>query len=204
MADTSSADAAARDGFARAGYAAIPALTDPGLTGYLWSYIHTKFAAGLLSKGDARVPLTPSAYADHASEGLLEYLRPRLEAVADRRLVPTYSYLRLYKKGDILKRHHDRPACEFSISLNVGQRPAAPWPFFVAGREGTASVLLSPGDAVLYRGHELFHWRERFEGQQMAQIFLHYVDPDGPHAAQKFDSRAALMRPPVPLSGPPR
>ena len=28
------------------------------------------------------------------------------------------------------------------------------------------------------------------------QVFLHYVDRNGPHAGEKFDTRKTLMRPP--------
>ena len=35
-------------------------------------------------------------------------------------LKPTYSYWRLYKTGDVLKRHKDRPSCEVSTTLCLG------------------------------------------------------------------------------------
>jgi hypothetical protein len=60
------------------------------------------------------------------------------------------------------------------------------------------AALLQPGDALLYRGHDCFHWRDAYAGQQLAQVFLHYVDRNGPHAAEKFDGRESLMRPPAP------
>lgn len=186
-------DIAGAEHFARRGYAVIPALTQPALTEFLWSYIHTKFASGLLSWGDKLVPMTPACYGDSAADGLLEHLQPRVEAYVGRALTPTYSYLRIYKTGDVLLSHRDRPACEFSLSLNIGQIPDKPWPLFVESPEGPAQVRLARGDALLYRGIDLFHWRERYEGKQLVQIFLHYVDSNGPHANQRFDGRRALM-----------
>jgi hypothetical protein len=53
---------------------------------------------------------------------------------------------------------------------------------------------LKPGDGLLYRGTELFHWRDAYQGEALVQVFLHYVDRDGPHADQKFDGRSSLMR----------
>jgi hypothetical protein len=38
----------------------------------------------------------------------------------------------------------------------------------------------------------MHHWREPFEGQWQAQVFLHWVDADGPHADQKYDGGLAL------------
>ena len=176
------------------GFILLPALLEPALTAFFWSYIHTKFVSRLLTPGDAQVPNTPSGYGDPATDGLLEYLRPRFEEICGRHLLPTYSYFRLYKHGDTLARHKDRPACEFSVSLNIGQIPADPWALYVEGQSGAREFRLLPGDAVLYRGLERAHWRDRFEGQRAVQIFLHYVDRDGPYAGEKYDRRKSLMR----------
>jgi len=186
--------------FAARGYVVIPQLTESPLTRFLWSYIHSKMACGMLSRGDALVPATPACYGDSATDGLLEHLQPRVEAYAGRRLTPTYSYLRIYKQGDVLPSHRDRPACEFSLSLSIGQIPDEPWPLFIESPDGPAQVRLVPGDALLYRGIDLFHWREPFAGRELVQVFLHYVDSDGPHASQKFDGRWSLMLAKTPLS----
>jgi hypothetical protein len=193
-------DSTGREQFARQGYVAIPSLIAPALTDFFWSYIHTKYASGLLTWGDVLVPMTPASYGDSATEGLLEFVQPRIEDITGRRLEPTYSYLRVYKRGDVLLSHRDRPACEFSLSLNIGQIPDQPWPLFVESPERPVEIALRPGDALLYRGMDLFHWRERYAGQQLLQIFLHFVDADGPHADQKFDGRRALMLAKTPAS----
>jgi hypothetical protein len=42
---------------------------------------------------------------------------------------------------------------------------------------------MNVGDAVIYRGCEMYHWREKYiEGQWQAQVFIHYVDQDGSYA----------------------
>ena len=52
---------------------------------------------------------------------------------------------------------------------------------------------MNVGDAVVYKGCELYHWREKYiEGQWQAQVFLHYVDANGPHAQEKYDRRNKL------------
>ena len=181
--------------FGRDGYTVVPQLIVTPLADFLWSYVFTKFASLLLSSGDPLVPDSLSSYADPAFEGLLEFLRPQIEACTGLPLYPTYSHFRIYKRGNQLRRHRDRAACEFSVSLNIGQLPAEPWPIFVEGHCGIRRVLLMPGDALLYRGIDLFHWREPYAGQQLVQAFLHYVDRNGPHADQRFDRRKTLMRP---------
>jgi hypothetical protein len=186
----------AGEAFRQHGYAFIPQLIDRTLADFFWSYVHTKFASLLLGAGDRQVPNSPGDYGDPAFDGLLEFLRPRVEAYSGLTLHPTYSYFRLYKRGDVLKRHRDRPACEISISLNIGQTPPEPWPIFVERDAGPYDALLAPGDALLYRGCDCFHWREAFAGSRLVQVFLHYVDRDGPHTDQKFDGRKTLMRGP--------
>ena len=180
--------------FEERGYVVVPRLIDSALIDFLASYIQTKFASRLLQYGDRLVPNTPNDYGDPAFEGQLEYLRPRIERHTGLSLHPTYSYFRLYKRGDVLMRHHDRPACEISISLNIAQAPARPWPIYVERDAGPYAALLCPGDALIYRGCDCFHWRDAYAGQQLAQVFLHYVDRNGPHADQKFDGRRSLMR----------
>lgn len=187
--------------FARQGYAVLPALIEPALADYFWSYVQIKFASLLLSCGDSQVPRTPAGYGDPAFDGLLEYLRPQVEARSGVMLYPTYSYFRLYKRGDLLKRHRDRPACEISVTLNLGQTPPEPWPIYIERDAEPYTARLMPGDALVYRGCECAHWRERYEGIRLAQVFLHYVDRFGPHAGEKFDKRKTLMRPPAEISG---
>jgi hypothetical protein len=187
--------------FGRQGSVLLPRLIEPALADFLWSYVHTKFGSMLITSTDRAVPNTPSAYGDPTFDGLLEYLRPRIETSAGLALYPTYSYFRLYKHGDVLRRHRDRPACEISVTLNLGQIPAEPWLIYVERNGAPYAASLSPGDALLYRGCDCFHWREAFPGNRLAQVFLHYVDRHGPNADQKYDGRLTLMRPkadPVP------
>jgi len=56
---------------------------------------------------DQQVPNTYSHYADMVMETLMMKVLPRMEKETGLKLLPTYSYARIYKKGDILKRHKD-------------------------------------------------------------------------------------------------
>lgn len=180
--------------FGRCGYVIVRRLIDPALAEFFWSYVHTKFASQLLKLGDKLVPDAPSEYGDPAFDGLLEHLRPQIERGTGLGLYPTYSYFRLYKRGDVLRRHRDRVACEISVTLNLGQTPSEPWPIHIESTEGPYRALLGVGDALLYRGSDLYHWRDAYEGDRVVQGFLHYVNRSGPHAGEKFDHRRTLMR----------
>ena len=124
---------------------------------------------------DKQVLNTYSHYADIAMETLLLKLQPLMEKITKLKLNPNYSYVRIYKKGDVLHRHKDRFSCEISTTLNLG---GDSWPIYLepSGKEGLKGIKvdLKPGDMLVYKGNELEHWRESFKGENCAQAFLHY------------------------------
>jgi hypothetical protein len=124
---------------------------------------------------DQQVPNTYSHYGDIVMETLLLKLSPVMEKYTKLKLNPNYSYARIYKKGDILKRHKDRFSCEISTTLNLG---GDSWPIYLepSGKEGEKGIKvnLNSGDMLVYKGNELEHWREEFKGENCAQVFLHY------------------------------
>ena len=88
-------------------------------------------------------------------ETLLGQLNDKMNKETSLKLSPTYSYARIYKKGDILARHKDRYSCEVSTTLNLG---GDLWPIYLdpTGKEGQAGVKvnLEPGDMLIYSGCE--------------------------------------------------
>ena len=143
----------------------------------------TLFDTGFISKftnyfgiwNDPQVPETYSHYADIVMETLLLKLLPLMKDKTGLKLNPNYSYARIYKKGDILKRHKDRFSCEISTTLNLG---GDSWPIYLepSGKENLKGlkVNLNQGDMLIYCGNELEHWREEFIGDTCVQVFLHY------------------------------
>ena len=141
---------------------------------------------------DPRSPGADASQGDVFMDSLLVELLPRAEEICRLKLFPTYSYFRVYKRGDYLVTHTDRESCEISLSLCLGYEAEGPWPIILESPGGTVSIELQPGDGLLYRGMECPHWREPFQGERAAQVFLHYVDQNGPFAEWKFDERPAL------------
>src|SRR4029079_7309768 len=97
---------------------------------------------------DDDVPDTPYRYADPFMESLLSALLPRVEAECRLELYPTYSYFRVYKRGDALKAHRDRPACEISATICLGYEADAPWPIWIEAEGGGRAIDLEPGDGM--------------------------------------------------------
>lgn len=166
-------------------------LQEPELS-LLYRYAGKVALLGVMDPGDSQVPNAPCSYGDPMMEGLLSKLLPTVEKVSGLELFPTYSYLRVYKDGDALGRHTDRPSCEISLSLCLGYHGPGPWPIWIEGPRGVVSVSLEAGDGLVYRGIECPHWRSPFEGSSLAQVFLHYVDQRGPYSQWKFDKRSSL------------
>ena len=156
---------------------------------------------------DKQVPNTYSHYSDIAMETLLLKCQPAMEKATKTKLIPMYSYTRIYKRGDELKRHKDRPSCEISTTLNLG---GDPWPIYLSPTENVGfpngknittrsnakgkKINLNPGDMLVYSGCVLEHWREKFQGQDCVQVFLHYNNSTSPIAKQ-FDGRNHLGLP---------
>ena len=164
------------------------------------------------TRGDTQIPKAYSKYADWVMETLLMFMIPIMKAKTGMDLVPTYSYTRLYEKGNILHRHKDRASCEISTTLHLG---GDEWPIFLdpTGADNILSatsnsavvkpgatkgiqVDLKVGDMLIYSGCDLEHWREPFQGNICAQVFLHYNHANGPFAKTNlFDGRPLLGLP---------
>ncbi len=162
---------------------------------------------------DPQVEGSYNIYGSIIGDMVLQQLKPLVEKTLNKKLYETYSYARVYKKGDILKRHKDRFSCKISATLNLGGEA---WPIHIAknpsegkvggrmlggGRSekytpGTAkgeSVILNAGDMLLYPAVELEHWREPLPKGKCIQLFLHYIDVKDKDAEKyKYDYRPML------------
>ncbi len=109
---------------------------------------------------------------------LIVMLKPRMEQITSKELIPTYYYSRVYLNGSDMFEHLDRPECEYSVTINLGQ--SDPYPFYIMNAETNEydEIYMEPGNGVVYKGCELKHYRPEFTGTWYNQIFLHYVtDP---------------------------
>jgi len=158
---------------------------------------------------DGQIPHTYSSYSDIAMETLMLKCQPIMEKTTGLKLTPAYTFARIYKNGDVLKRHKDRFSCEISTTMNLG---GDPWPIYLSPNENVGipdgkkitveskakgiKVDLKPGDMLVYSGCELEHWRNKFKGKECIQAFLHYNNRKTPGAKDNiFDKRPHLGLP---------
>ena len=164
---------------------------------------------GYYEDKDQQIPNTYSSYADIVMETLLLKLQSQMEKATGLKLYPAYTYARIYKKGDILKRHKDRFSCEISTTMNLG---GDDWPIYLEPNpkkggikpgvgyvsENTKGIRvdLKPGDMLVYSGCELEHWRNKLKGKECIQVFLHYNNRKTPGSKENmFDNRPHLGLP---------
>lgn len=118
------------------------------------------------------------------NEPLARYLqsqiRPFVSRFVEREVAPTFTYSMWYVEGARLALHNDTPFCEYTLNFIVDQDPEDPrrWPLSIVGRDGRVVDLpLAVGDAVLFCGHELEHYRGRLSGAKSAiGVMCHFVD----------------------------
>jgi hypothetical protein len=136
--------------------------------------------------GDCQAPNSSSEY------NFIDFLEmlcekvPLVSSLIGENVLPTYSYARVYKDGSVLERHHDRHACEISLTIHLdGDKE---WPIYIETPNGEeVELILKSGDAMLYLGSVAEHWRNQFLGKEYVQLFLHYVRSRGDKAYTYFD-----------------
>ena len=164
---------------------------------------------GQSEEAAGQIPNTYSQFSNIALETLMLKCQPAMEKVTGLKLYPAYTYARIYKKGDELKRHKDRFSCEISTTMNLG---GDDWPKYLSPNENVGipdgkkitttsqakgiKINLKQGDMLVYSGCELEHWREKFKGKECIQVFLHYNTRQTPGAKDNmFDKRPHLGLP---------
>jgi len=140
-------------------------------------------------KDDPQAPYSSCVYNFKPFLELLCQKTNEVTSLIEEQVLPTYTYARMYKNGEVLARHRDRPACEISLTVNIGGD--APWGISIQKPSGEEVDLnLNRGDAMLYLGCTADHWRNTpFLGQNYSQVFLHYVRSNGPCAWAYFDKK---------------
>lgn len=118
------------------------------------------------------------------SEMLLLYFTKHMSNIFEKKLIPTYSYTRIYYKGQNLFKHTDRPSCQYSMTLNIGSSSEEAWPFFCrsklienAKETKIHNEMFTP---IVYMGEKVTHWREALKKNFSTHVFLHYVDREDP------------------------
>jgi hypothetical protein len=182
--------------FKENGYYIIRDFLEPDFVKFIQQYFFTRINAGQAELGDVQAPNSYIFYGDPLMDTILGEAAKKLSEVAEYPLLPTYTYTRLYGKGDELVIHRDRPSCELSGTLALSTPEGEEInPIYFSRNEDKSDAIaihLNPGDLCLYHGCDLYHWREPFTQKWYLQSFLHYVNAEGPHKDFLYDKRPYL------------
>jgi|5_EtaG_2_1085323.scaffolds.fasta_scaffold05222_6 hypothetical protein len=158
------------------------------------------------------------SYGDPLMETILDLSTSVVEKHVGKSLWPTFSFMRVYDKGSDLEIHTDRPSCEYTVALALGEFPVnKPYPLYIGELDPTSEYKyfnidkkLEPvkinykydmirNNAVLFQGQtdQTVHWREFCTHDHFITCFFHYVNKEGPHAQEKWDKRSMLGMPSV-------
>lgn len=179
--------------FEQNSYALVKGFIDPQSIQTISRYMEYALKQNTMERSNDPMATSYARYADPLTETVLYNSLEHMEEITGKKLHATYSYSRVYVKGDVLQPHVDRPSCEISATVHVATK-GEPWPIWmkVRGKE-PVRIVLEPGDAVVYKGCEVTHWRDVADKTDVnAQFMLHYVDQHGPNASYKFDTRPEL------------
>ena len=173
--------------FDKNGYVVLNGALSKDECDILTKHMFTLFEQGKLIR-DEQCPLSDAVYGDPLFDEILQKFAGPIGAAVGKDLLPTYTYARIYRPGEVLKKHTDRPACEISATMTLGYDSKPIWPIFF-DEEKEIPVTLNEGELAVYKGCDIVHWRPPFKGQWHVQVFLHYVDANGPHKDEYKDRR---------------
>lgn len=190
----------------RHGYYHDPTFISKELAAYLASVLQAERSKGLMTMSDDQVPGAAYKHNSIPIKTMMMCLQEKMSERTGKRLEPTYCYTRIYYRGNDLKPHRDRPSCEYSVTVHLAG--THPWPIFIEDLDGLEtgkcnSLTLQPGEAVIYRGCDVLHYREPYEGDWYIQAFLHYVDAEGPHRDMSEIEKRLPELPMTPTALPP-
>jgi hypothetical protein len=170
-------------------YVVLPQIFAPLQLAAVRRYYRAQIAEGFLTFGDADWPDRYFSGRDPICYFFHHQLTDAVSAVAGERVKPSFAFFASYHPGSVLPPHRDRDQCEYSMSILIDHSPeldqASPWPLYLHPPGAPAAVPISTrlGDAVLYKGREVTHYREPLAAADYCSFWFFFYVPesfDGP------------------------
>jgi len=176
--------------FATKNYQIIQSFLSPEMCQLVFDYISLRRETKTMLEPDDRVPGAGRLNGDMLLETILKQKQSTIETLIGAPVWPSYTYARMHSCGASMVRHIDRPASEIGVTVAIGGDRK--WPIWFSTADGDVPVELESGEAVMYRGCILPHWRERYAGRIQVQCMFFYVEKNGPNAVWKFNGRKGV------------
>eukprot|EP01059_Diplonema_ambulator_P000352 TRINITY_DN10282_c0_g3_i1.p1 TRINITY_DN10282_c0_g3~~TRINITY_DN10282_c0_g3_i1.p1 ORF type:complete len:530 (+),score=111.10 TRINITY_DN10282_c0_g3_i1:60-1649(+) len=168
-------------------------LLNPEIVGLLAAHYSDLIDGGKVTFGDRRTARY-FAYNDPLARLVMSQLTQYIEELVGHQVKPSYSYMISYRDASELVPHQDREQAEIVVSIQLSMYPSCDiWPLCIGTtpqppKRGdaprpppseTASHILYNGDAVIFRGRVMVHWRDPIPpGTETTMLLVHYVHAD--------------------------
>ena len=165
----------------------------PDVCGLLAAHYDEMIDAGVVTFGDRRTERY-FAYNDPVARLLMSQYTAYIARVVGHPVKPSYSYMISYRDESELTPHQDREQAEIVVSIQLRMFPECDvWPLWIGAepqepKRGDAELpaqhlrrshVLYNGDAVVFRGRRMIHWREKMApGTRSTMLLIHYVHAD--------------------------
>lgn len=162
------------------GVAVIRGLLPECLLASIQEYYRALVANGHLVFGDIQ-SRRYNLHNEPLAAWLQQHTAHLVSSVIPRPSRPAYNYLGYYVSGAELPKHKDRRQCEFTLSLTIQSNAggAESWPIHIELADSTVQTIrLDSGDAVIFNGHQLPHYREPLTEGTYGSMFWCYVSND--------------------------
>lgn len=161
-------------------YLHIPGLLSPLQIAALREYTRQMRHSAELSQQDDDYTRRNYKFLDQVLTFWHQHLLKIMTPLVDAQLRPSYNVISYYEDTH-LNRHKDREPCIWNVSIQLDTDPpnaeGAPWPIWLETRHGPTAIPLQAGDALIYRGRDMEHWREALPpGRRETVLLFHFVD----------------------------
>ncbi len=165
---------------AQEGYLHIPSLISPLQIAALREYTRQRRTSSPMQSQDDDYTRRQFKIFDPMMRFWHQHLQSVLSPLVDCKLIPSYSMISYYEDTK-LKSHKDRDPCIWNVSVQLDSEPpsaeGAPWPLWLETKHGPTAIPLQAGDALVYRGREIEHWRDPLPPNRRETVLLfHFVD----------------------------
>ena len=165
-------------------YVVVPHIMAPLQLAAVRRYYRALIAEGFLPFGDKEWPDRYFSYRDPVGCFFQHELANVVSEIAGERVKASFSFFASYHRGSMLPPHRDREQCEYSISILLDHSPEpedlSPWPIYLQppGAQAALPVSIGAGDAVLYRGREVLHYRDRLTDAEYCSFWFFFYVPE--------------------------
>jgi len=109
---------------------------------------------------------------------LLLLYHPFIENILNKKLFPVYANSKMYKDNSLLLPHIDYKYLEYTVTINISESTYETLLLCDINDKCIYNINLNIGDALLFKGDNVYHARYKYNGKPFIQILLHYMSKD--------------------------